>query len=168
MIRDRWRVLAEFAFTSHYLSLRAWRFPPLLALALAVVLAAAHVAYPPIISGLLQRLAGTLAPLALVSVGLQLRIGALSGKLGQLSLGLGVKLVVAPLLLALLYLGLVGTSGELTRITLFEAAMGPQIGGAIVATQYGLDPPLVTLMVGIGTLTAFLSLPVWWYLLQFV
>ncbi len=29
--------------------------------------------------------------------------------------------------------------------------MGPQIGGAIVATQYGLDPPLVTLMVGIGS-----------------
>jgi len=26
---------------------------------------------------------------------------------------------------------------------------------------------VVTLMVGIGTLTAFLSLPIWWYVLQF-
>lgn len=148
----------------------AWRvatFPPLLALALAMALAAAHVAYPPVVNELLQRLAATLAPLALVSIGLQLRIGTLGGKLAELGLGLGVKLVVAPMLLALLYFGLVGAGGELARVTLFEAAMGPQIGGAIVATQYGLDPPLVTLMVGIGTLTAFLSLPVWWYLLQF-
>ena len=74
---------------------------------------------------------------------------------------------MAPLLLALLYIGLVGARGDMAQVTLFEAAMGPQIGGAIVATQYGLDPPLVTLMVGVGTLTAFVSLPVWWYLLQF-
>jgi predicted permease len=146
---------------------RVATFPPLLALLLAAALAAAHVAYPPVVLALLQRLAATLAPLALVSVGLQLRLGALGGKLGELGLGLGVKLIAAPLLLALLYLGLIGANGEVARVTLFEAAMGPQIGGAIVATQYGLDPPLVTLMVGIGTLMAFLSLPVWWYLLQF-
>ena len=141
-------------------------FPPLLALLLAVALAAMRIEYPPMIESLLQRLASTLAPLALVSVGLQLRLGALSGKLSELGLGLGVKLIAAPLVLALLYLWLVGTSGDLTRVTLFESAMGPQIGAAIVATQYGLDPPLVTLMVGIGTLMAFLSLPAWWYLLQ--
>jgi hypothetical protein len=46
--------------------------------------------------------------------------------------------------------------------------MGPMIGGAIVATQHGLDPPLVSLMVGIGTLAAFATLPMWWYLLQTV
>ncbi len=146
-----------------------WRiatFPPLLALLFAVALAAMHVEYPPMVASLLQRLASTLAPLALVSVGIQLRLGALRGKISELGLGLGMKLVAAPLVLALLYLWLLGNSGDLTRVTLFESAMGPQIGGAIVATQYGLDPPLVTLMVGIGTLMAFLSLPVWWYLLQ--
>ena len=147
----------------------AWRvatFPPLIALVVALAMAPAGAHFPPLVSGILQRLAGTLAPLALVSVGLQLRFGALRGKLGQLTLGLAVKLVAAPLLLAMLYFDFIGASGTLTRVTLFEAAMGPQIGGAIVATQYELDPPLVTLMVGIGTLVAFLSLPVWWYLLQ--
>jgi malate permease and related proteins len=147
----------------------AWRvatFPPLIALVAALAMVPAGVHYPPLVGGILQRLAGTLAPLALVSVGLQLRFGALRGKLGQLTLGLAVKLVAAPLLLSMLYLDFVGASGTLTRVTLFESAMGPQIGGAIVATQYELDPPLVTLMVGIGTLAAFLSLPVWWYLLQ--
>ena len=98
---------------------------------------------------------------------MQLRIGALSGNAAPLGLGLGIKLVVAPLVLALLYFWLVGADGPMTRVTLFEAAMGPMVGGAIVATQYGLNPPLVTLMVGVGTLTAFLSTPLWWYLLQF-
>ena len=147
---------------------RVATFPPLLAVIAAVALAAAHVAYPPLVTALLQRLAGTLAPLALISVGLQLRLGALGGKLPELALGLGVKLLAAPAVLALFYVLLVGAGGQMTRVTLFEAAMGPQIGGAIVATQYGLDPPLVSLMVGIGTLTAFLSLPVWWYLLELV
>jgi malate permease and related proteins len=130
-------------------------------------LAAGHIAYPPIVTNLLERLAATLAPLALVSVGLQLRLGALRGYLPELSFGLAIKLLAAPLLLVVLYVGLVGAQGDLTRVTIFEAAMGPQIGGAIVATQYDLDPPLVTLMVGIGTLMAFVSLPAWWYLLQF-
>ena len=41
----------------------------------------------------------------------------------------------------------------MTRVTLFQAAMGPQIGGAIVAIQYGLNAPLVTLIVSIGIIT---------------
>ena len=72
-----------------------------------------------------------------------------------------VKLLLAPLLLTLLYLKLLGATGTAAHVTLFEAAMGPQIGGAIVATQYGLDPQLVTLMVGIGSIAAFLTLPMW-------
>ena len=43
--------------------------------------------------------------------------------------------------------------------------MGPQIGGAIVATQYGLDPELVTLMVGVGIILSFLTLPIWYWML---
>lgn len=145
----------------------AWRvvtFPPLIALALALLLE--PVRYPPLVSDILARLGATLAPLALVSVGLQLRLGVLRGRLAPVMCGLGVKLLLAPLLLALLYVKLFGATDTVAHVTLFEAAMGPQISGAIVATQYGLDPPLVTLMVGIGSIAAFLTLPMWWYALQ--
>ena len=143
---------------------RVVTFPPLIALVLALLLE--PVRYPPLVSDILARLGMTLAPLALVSVGLQLRLGVLRGRLAPVTCGLGVKLLLAPLLLALLYLKLLGATGTVAHVTLFEAAMGPQIGGAIVATQYGLDPPLVTLMVGIGSIAAFLTLPMWWYALQ--
>jgi predicted permease len=66
-----------------------------------------------------------------------------------------------------LYLGMVGFSDGNMRVTVLESAMGPQIGGAIVATQYGLNPPLATLMVGTGTLLAFLTASCWWELLSF-
>ena len=143
---------------------RVATFPPLIALVLALLLM--PITYPPIVNDILQRLGNMLAPLALVSVGLQLRLGVLRGRLGPLMLGLGVKLLLAPLLLAILYLELLGQTGNLARVTLFESAMGPQIGGAIVATQYGLDPPLVTLMVGVGSVIAFVTLPMWWYFLR--
>ena len=62
--------------------------------------------------------------------------------------------------------GILGTAEETTRVTLFEAAMGPQIGGAIVAVQHGLNPPLVSLMVGLGISLSFLTLPLWSYALH--
>jgi predicted permease len=145
---------------------RVATFPPLVALVCAMALMS--VPYPTWATEVLNRLAGTLAPLALVSVGLQLRLGALRERLSTLSFGVGFKLLVAPLVVAVLYLGILGAHGETIRVTLFEAAMGPQIGAAIVAMQYKLDPQLVTLMVGIGSLMAFLTLPAWWYALSMV
>jgi len=46
--------------------------------------------------------------------------------------------------------------------------MGPQIGAAIVAMQYKLDPQLVTLMVGAGSVLAFVTQPAWWFALSVI
>ena len=151
---------SETAVTTRELALRIATFPPLIALVLAVALL--PVSYPDWVTSVLSRLGGTLAPLALVSVGLQLRLGALRGNYGLLAMGLGYKLVLAPLLVAVIYVGFIGLRGPTTQVTLFEAAMSPQIGGAIVATQYGLNARLISLMVGIGTVLSFVTLPLWW------
>ncbi len=139
---------------------RVVTFPPLIAVALA--LAFAPVRYPPLVVDVLNRLGGTLAPLALVSVGLQLRLNAMHGNWKAVAAGLGYKLVVAPLVILVLYVLVLGLHGGDLRVTVLEAAMGPQIGAAIVATQYGLATELVTLMVSAGTVFAFLTLPCWW------
>jgi len=83
-----------------------------------------------------------------------------------LALGLSFKLVLAQAILAILYIGALKLTDEVIQITLFEAAMGPQIGGAIVGIQHGLNPPLITLMVNLGITLSFLTLPMWWYTLQ--
>lgn len=139
-------------------------FPPLLALALAVILM--PVDYPAWLVDVLHSLGGTLAPLALVSVGLQLRLDQFRGNVQALTTGLAFKLLIGPALMALVYVSWLHGHGQTIRVTLFESAMGPQIGGAIVAIQHGLNPTLITLMVGIGITLSFVTLPAWWYVLQ--
>jgi malate permease and related proteins len=139
-------------------------FPPLIALVLS--LAVMQFDYPVWLTDVLRSLGGTLAPLALVSVGLQLRLDKFRGNVSALATGLTFKLLIGPALVTVLYVWWLHARGQAIQITLFESAMGPQIGGAIVAIQHDLNPTLITLMVGIGITLSFVTLPAWWYLLQ--
>ncbi|WP_062625478.1 AEC family transporter [Ferriphaselus amnicola] len=138
-------------------------FPPFISLLLALLLI--PVEYADWFSALLKRLGDTLAPLALLSVGLQLRLGHIAEHRRNLALGLGFKLILAPLAIYLLYVPLLGAHGQSIQVTLFEAAMPPMITAAIVASEHDLDPPLATLMVAVGLILSFFTLSAWWYLL---
>ena len=139
-------------------------FAPFVALVVAFALRPLDL--PEGLLAILRRLADTLVPLALVSVGFQLRLSQIRGRVTVLALGLGFKLVLGPALVLLVLVGLLGQSGAVIRVTVFEAAMGSMIGAAIVAMDHDLDPSLVTLMVGIGIPLSFLTLPCWWWLLE--
>lgn len=146
-----------------------WRictFPPFIALFASLLLL--PVTYPDWLVAVLRRLGDTLAPLALVSVGLQLRLDQVSGIKLPLSIGIAFKLLLGPALVMLVYVGLLRADGNVVQITLFESAIGSMIGASIVAIQHGLNPPLITLLVGVGITASFLSLPLWWYVLQAV
>lgn len=138
-------------------------FPPFLALLLAVALM--PVVYPDWLVALLKRLGDTLAPLALVSVGFQLQLGQLAGNRRNLAIGLAFKLFLAPLAIFLLYVPVLGASGQAIQVTLFEAAMPPMITASILATEHDLDPPLATLMVAVGVMLSFATLAGWWWAL---
>ena len=141
-------------------------FPPFISLLLTLALM--PVDYPEWFTVLLRRLGDTLAPLALLSVGFQLRLGHLAGNGRNLALGLVFKLLLAPLVIFLLYVPLLGAGGQAIQVTLFEAAMPPMITAAIVANEHDLDPPLANLMVGIGLLLSFATLTGWWWALRSV
>jgi hypothetical protein len=85
-----------------------------------------------------------------------------------LAAGLAFKLAIAPALILCVFVGLLGAGGPVTQVTVFEAAMAPMIGASIVAMDHDLDPPLVTLMIGIGIPLSFLTVPAWWYLLTLI
>lgn len=140
------------------------RFAPFQALVLAFVLM--PVSYPEIVESLLARLSSTLAPLALFSIGYQLRLGDLRGNMPQLATGLAFKLILGPAVMLAIYAGAFGLDERTTKITVFESAMGPMLGGAIVAVEHKLNPELVALMVGIGIPLSFLTLPVWFQVLE--
>lgn len=139
-------------------------FPPFIALLVALLLVS--VEYAEWFTVLLKRLGDTLAPLALLSVGMQLRLGHFAEHKRNLALGLGFKLVLAPLAIYLLYVPLFGAHGQAIQVTLFEAAMPPMITAAIVATEHGLDPQLANLMVAAGLVISFVTLTGWWWLMR--
>lgn len=139
-------------------------FPPFIALMVALLFI--PLTYADWFVVLLKRLGDTLAPLALVSVGLQLRLGHIAEHKRNLVLGLAFKLLLAPLAIYLLYVQLFGAHGQVIQVTLFEAAMPPMITAAIVASEHELDPPLANLMVAIGLILSFITLSVWWWLLR--
>lgn len=139
-------------------------FPPFIALVIALLLIPLE--YPAWLTIVLKRMGDTLAPLALLAVGFQLRLGHLAGNGRNLAIGLAFKLVLAPLVLFLLYVPLLGAHGQAIQITLFEAAMPPMITAAILATEHDLNPPLATLMVAVGLVISFATLTGWWWLMQ--
>ena len=141
-------------------------FPPFIALVLALLLI--PVSYPEWLTAVLQRLGDTLAPMALLSVGFQLRPGHVAARARELVIGLGFKLLLAPLVIFLLYVEVLGARGVPIQVTLFEAAMPPMIASAIIAVEHDLDPELSTLMVAAGLVVSFFTLTGWWYGLQWV
>jgi len=141
-------------------------FPPFIALAIALLLI--PVEYAGWFTVLLKRLGDTLAPLALLSVGMQLRLGHVAEHKRNLALGLTFKLMLAPLAIWLLYVQIIGAQGLPIQVTIFEAAMPSMITAAIVANEHDLDPELSNLMVAVGLILSFITLSAWWYLLRAV
>lgn len=134
-------------------------FPPFIALVVALLIR--PMALPDAVDAVLTRLGDTLAPLALLSVGLQLRLDALRRQARMLGLGLGYKLLVCPALVVIL-LRLLDIGSDMTsRVSVIEAAMPPMIGAGIVAAQAKLDASLVSTMIGIGIPLGLCTAPAW-------
>jgi predicted permease len=141
------------------IALRIVKFPPFIATIVALALSGTP--WPAWFDGTLEKLAATLAPLALVSIGFQLRLAAARTCAVALAAGLGFKLLLAPLAMMAAFAPIASAHQLTYSLIVFEAAMAPMLGAAIVATEHRLNPPLVTLMAGVGIPLSFLTLPVW-------
>ncbi len=134
-------------------------FPPFQALVLALLLR--PVTFPEWSTQILQKLGSTLTPLALVSVGFQLHFGGIRQEIKPLAAGLFYKLLLGPALIFLLYSVIIGATGPVIQVTIFEAAMAPMITAGIIAIDHDLRPQLVGMLVGIGIPLSFVTLHVW-------
>ncbi len=139
-------------------------FPPFIALLVALALNRAE--RPDWLVELVDTLADTLTPIALVAVGHALSFKSARGCLKPLALGLGYRLVAAPLLLFAMYLILGQAYEPVAKVAILEMAMPPMLGASIIAIENDLEPELVALMIGIGVLLSMLTVPAWWAILS--
>ncbi|MBA3015569.1 MAG: AEC family transporter [Proteobacteria bacterium] len=136
---------------------RILSFPPFLALTLALLLRS--VAYPAMVSAVLSAMAATLVPVVMVAVGFQLTLRLNRAMISQLSIGLTLKLIVAPLV-AFLLCTAVGLKGEAVQVAVFEAGMPPMVSAGALAIMANLSPVLTAALVGIGIVASFITLPI--------
>ncbi|MCB9230788.1 MAG: AEC family transporter [Bacteroidia bacterium] len=137
-------------------------FPPLLALLLAFALRGWVV--PQAVTFMLEGLAATLIPLVIIAVGMKMEFRLEREHFSPLAVGLGLKLVLAPLL-ALLIIRFLGAEGLAAQVSVFEAGMPSQVSAWALTMSVGLAPRLGAMMVGLGILLSFATLSgVWWLL----
>ena len=144
---------------------RLFLFPPFLALIFSLVIYFARLDLPDSVDVVLMKLAAALVPVALVSVGSQIKFGisSVNAYKKPLAIGLAYKLVLAPIIFGLIYIGIVHDFSLHCEVTLLESAMAPMITGAIVAEQFELDGELAYLMVGVGIPLSLLTVPCWFF-----
>jgi len=139
-------------------------FPPFQAVILGLLFR--PVPIPEWSIGMMEGLGATITPLAMVSVGYQLKFVTSDKLLSRLSLGLFFKLILAPSLIYFIYIFILKASGTEIQVTVFESAMGPMITAGIIAIQYNLNKNLATMLMGVGIPVSFFTLPVWFHLLS--
>lgn len=142
---------------------RILTFPAFVALLVGIAVGALG-GWPPVLGPVFAPLGATLTPLALFSVGLQFRFHAGERQLAAAGLGLGWKLLLAPL--ACWVLGrAAGVHGLVLTVGVLQAAMAPMVSATILADEYGLDPALANTILGAGIVLSLLSVPLGSHLL---
>lgn len=143
------------------------KFPPFIAFIIALILNAFSIEIPQEIDETLLKLGSTTVPLALVSVGSQMKWKKIEKQEGfYLFLGLTFKLILYPLLILILYKYVFLQNGKIIDISVLESAMAPMITAAIIAEAHNLDSKICNLMVAIGIPLSFVTLAIWHYILQ--
>ncbi|MDR3608154.1 MAG: AEC family transporter [Oligoflexia bacterium] len=148
-------------------ALKVLAFPPFLTLFIALGLRA--IDFPNAVNLTLERLGATLVPLALTSVGMELRISpAIMRRYGlALVSALGFKLLLAPAIIFIIYFKLLALQGLPAEVIVLESAMAPMITAGIIAAEYDLRGEFASLMIGIGIPLSLISVPLIRYFLRF-
>src|SRR5690606_24158373 len=112
-----------------------------------------------------DKLAATVGPLALFSVGLQLKFKGWKQEISQISMSMLYKLMIAPALVLIASI-LLGIKGDIARISVFEAAMPTLITSSIIAEQFRLNARLINLIIGVSILVGFITTAFWNSIMQ--
>ncbi|PSL04458.1 AEC family transporter [Cecembia rubra] len=140
-------------------------FPPFIFFILAITMNLTNITPPEFLSIPLDIIALSLTPVALTSVGLQVKVSLPAIKNPYLWTGLGYKLLFIPFFVLILFKYLFQLDGLVLQVSVIESAMAPMITGSIIAISHGLEPKLASLLVGVGIPLSFVTIAGWYWVL---
>jgi len=142
------------------------KFPPFLFFLLSLAMNLLDLQVFGIAENIMDLIAMTLTPIALIAVGLQIKIRNADLLQSPLLIGLGMSLLLAPALVYV-FMGMILDFGGLVfQVTVMEIAMPPMITASIIAIKFNLKPKLASLMVGVGIPISLLTLSIWYLILN--
>ena len=139
-----------------------FQFPPFVAFCVAIILNISNFHFPIIIADVLQKIGTPFTILALVSIGLQISFKRKDLQLKPLLYGLFYKLLIAPIMIFILYIIIIGELSFLGKISVVGAALGSMNTATIIAINYGLNPKLATQMVSISIPLSLINVGIWY------
>lgn len=137
--------------------LGVFRLPIVYAVMIALLVKSFGVEIPLPLSRTIEIAANGAIPAMLILLGLELTRIEWTHSLRATSLGVATKLLVGPLV-GLLLASLFGLQGHMRQGSAIEAAMPAAVATTVVATEYKLEPALVTAIVFFGTILSPLTL----------
>lgn len=143
-----------------------FQFPPFLAFCIAVILNLLTFHFPDWSIDILQKIGSPFSILALISIGLQISFKREDLQVKPLLYGLFYKLLIAPLLIFILYISIIGEHSFLGKISVVGAALGSMNTATIIAINYGLNPKLATQMVSISIPLSLLNVGIWYLIVM--
>lgn len=129
-------------------------FPPFVFLMIAFMIP--DISYIDGFKAILEILAFTITPFALVAVGLQLKLLLQKEEIKYISFSLFVKLMISPLLAYLICLYF-GWNSLSSTVSIMEAGMAPMITAGAMASLAGLVPRIVSAILGFGIVVSFVT-----------
>jgi predicted permease len=143
-------------------------FPPFATFCVACLMAFFHYDFISILQFCFKSIGSLVTPLALLSVGLLLRLERKSLYWQFLGLGLLYKLIITPAMIYFLYVVIFEQHTIGIQVAVLESAMAPMITGCILASSHGLKPRLCSMMIGIGIPISFITLSFWYFIVGFI
>lgn len=133
------------------------KLPTLYALFVALVFLNTHWAVPLPLDRTVTLLGNASIPAMLVLLGMQLHKASFAGKEKSLALSAAMRLLVAPAIAALV-IAAFGIAGPARQAVITEAAMPTAVLATMLATEYNIEPSLVTATVFLTTLLCPLTI----------
>ena len=141
-------------------------FPPFIFFLISLAMNLMNLQISGITEDLMDLIAMTLTPIALIAVGLQIKIRSADLIQSPLLIGLGLSLIIAPALVYIFLGWILNFEGLIFEVTVMEIAMPPMITASIIAIKFKLKPKLASLMVGVGIPLSLLTLSLWYQILN--
>ena len=137
-------------------------YPSFIAFIISVIMIIAGIKHNETSLNILSAIGKPTIFLALISVGMQLRLKVDPLLWKEITYGLLYKLILAPAVIFILYLYFFNLKGLVFQVSILETAMPPMIMGSVLAVQFDLNPKLANLMIGIGIPLSAVTLLLWY------